>query len=119
MIAVARERGGGRTLAVAVGLALLGLYGWGWSRLAEPSPPPAGPFIRIVQADVRQESKYDPKVFAEIVGKYVALTAKSGPRPADVVIWPEGAIPAAADEYLAPGTWTHDAIQASLSPARS
>jgi len=37
----------------------------------------------------------------------------------DIVIWPEGAVPAAIDDYLAPGTWTLDAIAGALSPGQT
>jgi len=76
--------------------------------------------VRIVQPDVRQASKYDPAMFADIVSRYVGLTAQAahGPAP-NVIIWPEGAIPAAFEDYLAPGTWTRDAIAEALGPGQT
>ncbi len=86
-------------------------------------PDPRAPWIRIVQADVKQESKYDARVFTSIVSRYVTLTARPpangrGGKPPDIVIWPEGAIPAAMEDYLAPDTWTHDAIVGALKPGQ-
>ncbi len=106
----------------AVGLAaacVAGLYAFGLARLAEPPPfAPGAPWLRIVQADVKQESKYDPAIFSSIVSRYVALTARPAARRPDIVIWPEGAIPDAMEDYLAPGTWTREAIQAALTPGQ-
>jgi apolipoprotein N-acyltransferase len=49
-----------------------------------------------------------------------ALTAKpyAAGKPADIVVWPEGALPAAIDDYLAPGTWVRQAIVDALQPGQ-
>jgi apolipoprotein N-acyltransferase len=118
------RRGG----ATAVGVAALGvtaLYGFGAARLAHPpASAPNAPWVRVVQADVDQSSKYDEALFRSIVERYVTLTARpstSSPagRPPDIVIWPEGAIPAAVNDYLAPDTWTRAAITAALQPGQT
>lgn len=104
-------------LAVAMAA---GLYGFGMVRLGSALPPSArGPVVRIVQANIPQSAKWTPENFRNILAKYTALTAlpSKGPVPA-VVIWPEGAIPSALDDYLAPGSWTRDAITASLKPGQ-
>jgi len=88
------------------GLAVIvGLYGYGFIHLlgtdAEYGQETR---VRIVQADVRQELKYVPGRFQDIVSRYARLTAQpsaTGQVP-DVVIWPEGAIPAAANAVLNP-----------------
>jgi apolipoprotein N-acyltransferase len=118
--AVAREGRKGR-IAVAVALtALVSLYAQGAWRLAHArAQAPAAPLVRIVQPDVRQEAKYDPALFARIVGKYVTLTRTPSARTPDIVIWPEGAVPAAVNEYLAPGTWTLEAIGGALTPGQT
>jgi len=79
-----------------------------------------GPTVRIVQADIPQESKWDAARFAQIVQAYVSLTAKPYPhgKPADIVVWPEGALPAAINDYLAPGTWVRQAIVDALQPGQ-
>jgi len=108
----------------AVGLAVLaiaGLYAYGAARLAHPAPAPTATWIRVVQADVDQESKYDEALFRSILERYTRLTAQpaaSGRAP-DIVIWPEGAIPDAVNDYLAPDTWTRAAITASLRPGQT
>lgn len=117
--AVAFEGRRGR-IATGVGLsALVALYGWGGWRVRHAIPTaPDAPMIRIVQADVRQAVKYDADVFADIVERHVRLTRQPAARRPDVVVWPEGAIPDAADSYLAHGTWTRAAIEAALKPGQ-
>ena len=114
---VAFEGPRGRLMGIGALVAVAGLYAFGAIRLAGAAPAdPHAPWIRIVQADVRQESKYDARLFTSIVTRYVALTARPGPRLPDIVIWPEGAIPAAMEDYLAPGTWTEEAIAGAIAP---
>ena len=68
----------------AGGLALDGLD---WTQ-------PAGPPVRValVQGNVEQQMKWDPAHFEETLARYRRLSA--GHFDADVVIWPENAIPA-------------------------
>ena len=115
----------GRRGRIAVGGAaavLAGLFLWGALRTLDPVRPAPGSAavrVRIVQADVKQAAKYDPAHFQRIVEAYTGLTARpyAGP-PADIVIWPEGAIPAAVNDYLAPGTWTRQAVEQALRPGQ-
>jgi apolipoprotein N-acyltransferase len=115
----------GRRFALVSPVLLLALYGYGAWRLAtEPRAGPSGPWIRIVQADVRQESKYDARIYSSIVSRYVALTASPPPpaahgRRADIVVWPEGAIPAAFEDYLSDRTWTYGVIVRALAPGQT
>jgi apolipoprotein N-acyltransferase len=76
-------------------------------------------WIRLVQADVKQESKYDQGLFTSIVERYLTLTARPSAHEPALVVWPEGAIPDALESYLAPGTWTHDAITGLLRPGQT
>lgn len=117
----------GRTGRIAIGLAALvltGLFAFGAIRThrVEASIRASGEPIRvrIVQADIEQSAKYDPAHFKRIVDAYVGLTARPYPdgRPADIVVWPEGAIPASINDYLAPGTWTRQAIEGPLRPGQ-
>jgi apolipoprotein N-acyltransferase len=111
----------GRRGLIAVLIALValgGLYGYGAWRLSH-AVEGRGPLVRIVQPMVKQSAKYDPQLFSEIVGKYVRLTLTPAARTPDIVIWPEGAIPTAANDFLAPGTWTLDAITGSLKPGQA
>jgi apolipoprotein N-acyltransferase len=102
-------------------IAIAALYGYGLARLAHTVPVnPSAAIVRIVQADVRQEAKYDADKFQSIVERYLRLTAlppQRGRAPA-IVIWPEGALPAAANDLLAPGAWTYPAIVKALQPGQ-
>jgi apolipoprotein N-acyltransferase len=103
----------GGLLAVAV------LYGFGLARLSHVAPDrPGAPVVRVVQADVRQEAKYDVDKFQSIVDRYLRLTAlpPQHGRVPDIVIWPEGALPAAANDLLRPSIWTYAAIFTALKP---
>jgi len=118
--AVWREGRGGRIAVGAAVAGLVALYGYGavvQSRPLAKGPPTS---VRIVQADIQQDAKWDATRFAQIVQAYVSLTAKPyAGEPADLVIWPEGALPAAIDDYLAPGTWVRRAILDSLQPGQT
>jgi apolipoprotein N-acyltransferase len=108
---------------IAVGLAAItiaGLYGYGWARLAHTLQTPDNAVrVRVVQANVDQESKYDEALFRSILDRYLSLTARPAARVPDIVIWPEGAIPDAVNDYLAPGTWTRAAITGALHPGQT
>ena len=116
---VVRESRFGVAVAASGAAVLLALLAFGSFRLAAPLPAASGPLIRIVQADVRQETKYDRDAFAGIVSRYTRLTAEAAAARPDIVIWPEGAIPAAFEDYLAPDTWTRDDIERALAPGQT
>jgi apolipoprotein N-acyltransferase len=112
----------GRVVALGGVAVVAGLYAFGAGRLAASLPiDPHGPRVRIVQADVEQESKYDRRIFTSIVGRYVALTGRppADGRWPDIVVWPEGAIPAALDEYLGKGAWPRDLIGGAMRPGQT
>jgi apolipoprotein N-acyltransferase len=118
--AVWREGRGGRIALGAAVAGLVALYGYG--AVVQSRPLTKGPpiSVRIVQANIQQDAKWDATRFAQIVQAYVSLTAKPyAGRPSDLVIWPEGALPAAIDDYLAPGTWVRQAILDSLRPGQT
>ena len=121
------------TAFVGAVVLIAGLYGYGAYHLSHGGSWIAdGPTVRVVQADVRQELKYDPEKFQDIVFRYLRLTAQplsqpslrtlKGPPPSpgfpDIVIWPEGSIPAAANDVLRPSSWTYDAIAGALRPGQ-
>ncbi len=118
--AVIREGWRGR-LATGLGLAAIaGLYLFGAVRLDQAPPTdPKAPTLRIIQADIKQADKYDEHAFASIVQRYVTLTRTPAAVAPQIVIWPEGAIPADLDDYLGPGAWTADAIQGALAPGQT
>lgn len=118
--AVWREGLAGRKALAAAAALLAALY---LNGLMPTRPGPdvgTATTVRIVQANIRQEAKWDAGRFAQIVGAYASLTARpyADGRPADIVVWPEGALPAAINDYLAPGTWVRQAIVESLQPGQ-
>ena len=118
----ALEGRSGRIVALGGVAVVAALYAFGATRLTDSRPiDPRGRTVRIVQADVEQASKYDRRLFASIVSRYVALTSRAtrSGRPADIVVWPEGAIPAALDEYLGQGAWPRDLIAGALRPGQT
>ncbi|MEO8813099.1 MAG: apolipoprotein N-acyltransferase [Caulobacteraceae bacterium] len=118
--AVLVERWRGRLAVGLAAVALAGLWVFGAVRLAHPvAADPAAPWIRVVQADVKQETKYDRRLFDSIVARYVDLTARPAPHPIDIVVWPEGAIPDALDDYLASTAPVGAKIAAALVPGQT
>jgi apolipoprotein N-acyltransferase len=117
--AVWREGLAGRKAIAAAAAMLTALYINGWMP-SHAAPKTTSPTVRIVQANIQQSAKWDADSFARIVQAYVGLTAKpyAAGKPADIVVWPEGALPAAIDDYLAPGTWVRQAIVDALQPGQ-
>ena len=108
----------GRRLAVAApllfALAVLGVGGWRlWTA---PSLPDTGIQLRIVQAGIAQHHKWDPQKRAAWFRRHLDLSALPRDPPAQVVIWPESAVPYDVEvqpevrEYLAKVTPQHGAI---------
>jgi apolipoprotein N-acyltransferase len=118
--AVWREGKRGHWMVGAAALGLATLSGWGVASMPVPiTLPNKVPSVRIVQADVPQESKWDERRFAQIVQAYVSLTAKPhAGKPADIVVWPEGALPLAINDYMVPGSWVRQAIVDALRPGQ-
>ena len=106
--------------AGAGALVVLCLYGYGAARLAHALPVAANaPIVRIVQPNEHEQPSYSADDFRAIVARYVALTGEPAPKTPAVVIWPEGAIPAPANDFLALGSWTAPAIGGALKPGES
>jgi apolipoprotein N-acyltransferase len=100
---------------------IVALYAFGQVRLAHPAHVrPEAKWVRVVQADVRQEAKYDADKFQLIVDRYLRLTALPPARghAPDIVIWPEGALAAAANDLFRPTAWTSAAIAGALRPGQ-
>ena len=95
-----------RAAYIAALTALVGLYGGGWLRLEIGRSRAAGPalsaapLVRVVQANIDQKNKWRPENLDLITQTYLELTRRPG-RP-DIVIWPEGALPALLDDLLDP-----------------
>jgi apolipoprotein N-acyltransferase len=124
-IAVAAAPGLGlrrRDSQVAIALAVLtlsGLYAFGAWRLANGVVTPSGVVVRVVQPDTPERATYDEAAFAEVLKRNLDLTRAPAARRPDVVIWSEAGLPAALQDYLAPGTGTEAAIAGALQPGQS
>jgi apolipoprotein N-acyltransferase len=107
-------------LGVAMGgLAVLAsLVIFGAVRLSGAAAEPSDTVVRIVQADVRQESKWSPEAYRSIVERYVNLTERPAARVPDIVVWPEGALPASFNDVFAPVSPDGPAIARALHPGQ-
>ena len=118
-LAVSGPRRGRIALAVAGVGALAFLVVFGAVRLGGARPELTPTLVRIVQADVAQESKWTPEAYQGIVDRYVALTSRAGPAVPDVVVWPEGALPNSANAVFAPEAPELRLIADALSPGQT
>ncbi|MGZ9099629.1 MAG: apolipoprotein N-acyltransferase, partial [Brevundimonas sp.] len=105
--------------AVLGALALAALVLGGAVRLGQARLELTDTVVRIVQADVDQESKWTPEAYRGIVDRYVNLTARPGAVTPDLIIWPEGALPASANQVFAPGSAEATAIARAVQPGQS
>ena len=114
-----RSRGAVATAGLAT---LVLLWGWGAHRLSTAPVGASDTVIRLVQANVDQESKWTAEAYRGIVDRYVRLTAQAPAGPAnrrpDIVLWPEGALPTSANLAFAPGAWEGQAIADALQPGQ-
>lgn len=105
--------------AVAGALVLVALVGGGALRLASAKVAFTDTLVRIVQANVAQESKWTPEAYQGIVDRYVALTEQPGAAIPDVVIWPEGALPNSFNNVFAPEALEGREIARALQPGQT
>jgi apolipoprotein N-acyltransferase len=105
--------------AVAGAVVIAALVVGGAMRLSSARLELTGTVVRIVQADVAQESKWTPEAYQGIVDRYVNLTARPGAVVPDLIIWPEGALPASANQVFAPGSPDAAAIARAVQPGQS
>lgn len=105
--------------AVIGAVVLVALVVGGMVRLQGAKVEFTDTLVRIVQADVAQESKWTPEAYQGIVDRYVNLTARPGAALPDVVIWPEGALPASANDVFGQGSPDAAAIANALQPGQT
>lgn len=112
-----------RITAAGAGMALLAaLWLGGTIRLAGAEVAPTQTVVRIVQADIAQETKWSPEAYQDIVDRYVRLTTQppaAGGRAPDVIVWPEGSLPTTANEAFAPGSPDAAAIAGAVRPGQT
>ncbi len=118
VLADRRPKASAVTLASAA-LTLALLWGYGAARLAGGAPPDASIRLRIVQPGLSEEAVWTDDLFRQRFDRFLRLSAWPAARTPDVVIWPEGAIPAPFSAYLTPGTWTQAELAAALRPGQT
>ena len=107
---------------VLAGVALTGLYAGGAGRLAAAARPiyaADAPLLRVVQANIDQKEKWKPENLDEVFTAYVDLTMGPAARTPDIVIWPEGALPAVIDDLIAPGSPYGARLRDALRPGQT
>ncbi|RAK57212.1 apolipoprotein N-acyltransferase [Phenylobacterium deserti] len=103
----------------AAGLALAALYGFGFWRMQGAPAAPVGPVVRVVQANIDQKEKWRPENLDAIFETYVALTQQPAARRPDIVVWPEGALPAVIDDIVAPGSPYAPRLTGAVAPGQT
>jgi apolipoprotein N-acyltransferase len=105
------------------GLVILGflgvLYAYGSLRLANAPVAVNAPVIRVVQADIDQKSKWRPENLAQIFDTYVSLSQRPAAVRPDVIVWPEGALPAVIDDLLAPDSPYGPRLRDAIAPGQT
>ncbi|MDO8377500.1 apolipoprotein N-acyltransferase [Phenylobacterium sp.] len=109
-----------RAAVVAILLTLAGLYGFGALRLSGAPPTAAdAPLVRIVQGNIDQKEKWKPENLDMVFSTYVALTTRPAKVRPDIVVWPEGALPAVIDDLLASGSPYATRLTDALQPGQT
>lgn len=109
-------------MMVAAGVGLTALYAGGAGRLAAmPAPTYAkeAPVIRVVQANIDQKEKWKPENLDLVFSAYEDLTARPAAQRPDVVIWPEGALPAVIDDLIAAGSPYAPRLRDAIQPGQT
>ncbi|WP_246050353.1 apolipoprotein N-acyltransferase [Asticcacaulis tiandongensis] len=127
--AISRLKGRG-VWPVAVSVLLLVLvFAFGAQRLHRIETGQTDTLIRIVQPNVEQRAKWTVGALRGVFNDYVSMSkapvdtdrlqsvaksvVKSHP---DIVIWPEGALPASADALFSAQSWTAEGFSTLLKP---
>ncbi len=107
---------------VAAGIGLTALYAGGAGRLAASAKQvyaKDAPIVRVVQANIDQKDKWKPENLDLVFSAYEELTARPGRQRPDVVIWPEGALPAVIDEIVAAGSPYAPRLRDAIQPGQT
>ena len=104
--------------AATVMVPALVLFAWGAHRIAGTPAGEAGPRVRIVQADIDQKTKWRPENLPFILRTYVDLTRRPAAQAPDIVVWPEGALPAIINDLMIPGQGWRETLASALAPGQ-
>jgi len=80
-------------VAVSVAALLAAVWVFGRWRLSEPVPESGRIRVGLVQADIRQEDKWEGGKALDNLDRHMALTRAAAARGARLVVWPESAVP--------------------------
>ncbi|WP_249778002.1 apolipoprotein N-acyltransferase [Phenylobacterium glaciei] len=106
--------------AVAIVAMLAGLYGFGALRLSDGvAARPDAPLVRIVQGNIDQKEKWRPENLDMVFSTYVRLSTQGSKTRPDIIVWPEGALPAVIDDLLAPGSPYAVRLTDALAPGQT
>lgn len=109
-------------MMVAAGIALTALYAGGAGRLAAAARETYAadaPIIRVVQANIDQKDKWKPENLGLVFSAYEGLTARPAAERPDIVIWPEGALPAVIDDVIAAGSPYAPRLRDAIQPGQT
>lgn len=92
--ALALRLKGARLTASAVALLLAVIVAWGSWRIGQGTLTQGEiTTVGLVQGNVAQEQKYDPRYRNQILNRYVELSRQTLNQGADLVVWPEASTP--------------------------
>jgi apolipoprotein N-acyltransferase len=82
-------------LLLITGAFVLALAGWGaWRRSQLATLPPAHRLrVGLIQGNIAQDKKWDKDFQEETLSRYERLSREAAAKGADVIIWPETAVP--------------------------
>ncbi len=106
-----------RAGVAAIGV-LAAVSAWGGLRLADAPLTRAGTAVPIalVQANIRQEEKWDQGMAAEIERRYQRLTRQAAAAGAAVVLWPESSTPYYFNEEPVRAEAVRDLVRSTGTP---
>jgi apolipoprotein N-acyltransferase len=109
----------GRTRWVTVAAASIAVAaagGWGAWRIARADLLDGAPALRVglVQANIAQNDKWDPRQARRIITTYMAMSRDVVRRGAEYVVWPESSTPAMFEEDAA----TNETVRALAAELR-
>jgi apolipoprotein N-acyltransferase len=81
-----------RAIAAVYIVLLIGV-GWGEWRLMHAQSGDTGIRLRLVQANIEQNMRWDPAYRRHVLDEHIRLTREPGIENIDVVIWPETSVP--------------------------
>jgi apolipoprotein N-acyltransferase len=110
-----------KTMAAAVMIAALAcLYAFGLGRLSHAAAGTGqAPTVRVVQTDIASDRSGGRENLDPVFDAYLRLSRQPATISPDLLVWPEDALPALADEVLAPEASYGPRLTAALEPGQT